>query len=116
MVFSALFLIIIINAVKSRKTLLNMNSKLLSYLGKISYGLYMYHFMIVAIVLWACKELGIKNEFLLNFIAYFGIIGLTMLVAAISYNYFEKPFIDKKAKHSPVKSVVENIDEDVSKS
>ena len=73
-------------------------------LGKISYGLYMYHMMIVVFVIQMMVkihgEIGVKE----NILIYFCSVGLSILVAWLSYEYFEKPFLKLKSKFTIVKS------------
>ena len=80
-----------------------------NFLGKISYGLYMYHFMIIPIILYILNKYKFTtNEFYLNFIIYFTTILITILVSAFSYYFFENKFIKLKSKFSPIKSSIPN--------
>ncbi len=103
-VYSFSFLIIILNVSKGGEKSFLENSTF-NYLGKISYGIYMYHFMVVPLVLNIFKKhIALKSEFLLNFGIYSLTILITIALSSISYRYFEKPFINLKSKFSPVKS------------
>lgn len=68
-----------------------LKTKLLSYTGKISYGLYVYHPLIFSIF----NRTRITSNLVLDFIAKFT---LAFLVSAISYSLFESPFLRLK-KH-----------------
>jgi peptidoglycan/LPS O-acetylase OafA/YrhL len=87
---------------------LNVDPKLLPgwaiYLGRISYGLYVYHefaiyltnhFLIGHLTSIASSTLLLKAgaEF-----------GLTFLMAALSYRYFETPFLKMKRRHAIIES------------
>ena len=83
----------------------NVQVKALEYLGKISYGLYVYHMMCVMITdrLFQQTALGRVSHFgwfLREAIA----LTLTIFVAAISYNMFESPFLKLKNKFTHVQS------------
>jgi len=104
-VFSLVFLIIILNVISGRKMIFNLETKLLSYLGKISYGLYMYHFMVVAFVMYLAKKNTIQlSEPIFNILIYSSVVLLSVLISSLSYELFEKKFIKLKAKFSTVQS------------
>jgi peptidoglycan/LPS O-acetylase OafA/YrhL len=72
----------------------------LRYLGKISYGLYVYHFPII----WFAgriADLGIEQpllkplSMLISFVA-------TLLVASISFHFLERPIINLKDRFFPL--------------
>ncbi len=104
LVYSVLFLIIILNVSgNTQKT--NTESRVLNYLGKISYGIYMYHFMIIPLVLYICKNNFYScSELIVNLILYTLTIGFTIIISSISYHLFELPFIRFKSKYSLIKS------------
>lgn len=73
----------------------------LRYLGKISYGLYVYHFP----VLWfsiRVRDLGVVDPFAKPVIALISFIA-TLLVASISYKYLEKPLLNLKDRFFALK-------------
>ena len=99
-VYSLLFGILILNFAANPKRIFSMENKILNHLGKVSYGLYIYHYILIIIVLKLCHEFRIYNDFV-----YFTFsIALTILLASFSYRFFEKRFIDKKVAYSDVMS------------
>ena len=67
-------------------------------LGKISYGIYMFHMIVVNFVLYLGGKLqgaGVAQGIILAF-DWIGTIGLTVLSAYLSYTYFEMPFLKLK--------------------
>ena len=69
-----------------------------SKLGKISYGIYMYHMIVVNFVLYLGGKLqgmGVAQGVVLGF-DWIGSISLTILIAYLSYTYFEMPFLKLK--------------------
>jgi peptidoglycan/LPS O-acetylase OafA/YrhL len=67
----------------------------LTYLGEISYGLYVYHAFAPSLVLWTFRTLGVASpksppvKFLL-------FTGVTIVLAAASWHLLEKPLNDLK--------------------
>jgi peptidoglycan/LPS O-acetylase OafA/YrhL len=60
----------------------------LTYLGKISYGLYVFHDLALQI----CGAIANRYNIHMGFRS-FGAAGLTLLLAAFSYRFFERPFL-----------------------
>ncbi len=73
--------------------------KKLSYLGTLTYGLYLLHGISNAIVFQIIKLSDVNilpfTEFIVQFV--FSLI-LTLILGYLSYNYFEKPFLNLKRK------------------
>lgn len=103
-VYSILFLIIILN-VSNNTIKFNFENRLFNYLGKISYGIYMYHFMVIPAVLYAIKNyFNLHSEMAINGLAYSSVVILTVCISGISYRFIERPFINLKSKYSTIKS------------
>jgi peptidoglycan/LPS O-acetylase OafA/YrhL len=74
----------------------------LIYLGKISYGLYVYHVLALLLVGLALGgKAGTPARFLLH---WFGGLVLTIVLASVSYRWLESPFLRLKEKFAAVKS------------
>ena len=106
-VFSILFCLIILNIGTNPKTIFQFEGDTVKYLGKISYGLYMYNYLcvrlaLVVVQMWVGEgvELGMAG----NIVYYILSIAFTLGMAALSYEYFEKPFLSLKHKFTVVKS------------
>ena len=66
----------------------------LVYLGRISYGLYVFHLFALALVTkQVVFPLGFEGRLLLSFL-------LTVLLAAVSYRVLEQPFLRLKKRFS----------------
>jgi peptidoglycan/LPS O-acetylase OafA/YrhL len=82
------------------------------YLGRISYGLYVYHEFVLTLVHYLHLErLNIHKIpiYTLRVILAAGLelglpFGLTILVASLSYRYFETPFLKMKKRHAVIES------------
>ena len=72
----------------------------LVYLGRISYGLYVFHLFALALVpKLLTANLGIPLNFESHVLLSFG---LTVLLAAVSYRWLEQPFLRLKKRYSPL--------------
>jgi len=76
-----------------------MENSVTNFLGRISFGLYMYHLIAITIAIKISENFNYSN-----YIIYPISIVITILFASISYYYFEVKFINKKKKYSPVLS------------
>jgi peptidoglycan/LPS O-acetylase OafA/YrhL len=87
----------------------------LTYLGRISYGLYVYHIMVFLLVRLAFDHFGLPNfshsgshsstDILVGFCLQLPIaFALTIAVSALSYEYFERPFLKLKQRFAVVPS------------
>lgn len=101
---SVLFLVIILNVISSQTKWIK--NKVFDFLGKISYGIYMYHLMIIPCVLIIIQKFVTPNSnyFLFNVLLYTFTIITTLLVSWLSYNFFESRFINLKDKFTIIHS------------
>lgn len=86
------------NFAANPKRLFSLENRLLSYLGKISYGLYMFHPVVIILGLNICMKLEWRSIWIL----YMVVIALSVGIAAISYHFYESYFIRKKIRYSKV--------------
>jgi peptidoglycan/LPS O-acetylase OafA/YrhL len=93
-VMGIVFLVLIINVTTNPKPLISLENKVMDRTGIISYGLYMYHWPLIPVIILAIKKTGLWNFFIqtrqlpLVFLSY----GLTYILASVSYKYFESFF------------------------
>lgn len=105
LVYGVFFLVIILNVSTNKNSLLKLENKVLDLFGKISFGIYMYHLVVVLLVIKLyAKLIGSPETFsvLDTIIIYSSTIAFSLLVSWLSYEYFEKRFIKLKAKFSKV--------------
>jgi peptidoglycan/LPS O-acetylase OafA/YrhL len=92
-IYAVLFLVIIMNVATRPDSAITrvLEHKWLNYLGKISYGLYMYHFLVIgtAIALLRTNVLGKHTDLISNVSLYAVTFFLTIAVSAFSYHFFE---------------------------
>ena len=98
-IYAILFGVIILNLATKDKTVLYLEHPVLDYLGKVSYGVYMYHVLCIVIAYKAIAAMaGSVNSWLLYGLS----IALTIIVSAISFEMLENPFIKMKARFTKI--------------
>ena len=103
--YGVLFLIIILNISCNPRSVFKLEGPRWNFLGKVSYGLYMYHLIIIVGALYFLQDvMGAQGDLSLvqNLSLYVGVIGLTIFVSHLSYQYIERPFILSKSRHQRV--------------
>lgn len=103
-IYSVLFGIIIINAAANTKSLLGKKIKVVDYFGKISYGIYMYHNIMIVLSLKLCSMYLGHTSTLFFVISLITSILLTLLISHLSYRYFEQFFLNLKTRFTVIKS------------
>jgi peptidoglycan/LPS O-acetylase OafA/YrhL len=83
--------------------------KFIIYLGKISYGLYVYHWLFLELVYvvphTSAGEFIAPHNSIASFVAkYLLSLAATVLIAVFSYRYFERPFLELKKRFTFVVS------------
>ena len=106
MAYSVLFLIIIVNVSCNPNCILKLENKVFVVLGNISYGIYMYHMIVIAFVIGTLKMINftVDNSFTSQILVYSSTILGTILVAWLSYTYLESFFLKLKRKFTVIKS------------
>ncbi|MBS1688694.1 MAG: acyltransferase [Bacteroidetes bacterium] len=93
---AVLFSIIILNLVNHKTSIINLDYKPLNYIGKVSYGMYMYHFIVVNMVI----RLISNNSIVIYLMGFICTIGM----AALSYELFEKKLLKLKERFARIKT------------
>jgi len=92
-----LFLYLIICVSLIPKSIIKLNNRFLSYLGEISYGIYMYHMLVIFTIIFFLKKYLLKMGLLSGTIVFYSVVAaLTILVAALSKSLFENYFLNMK--------------------
>lgn len=103
--FSFFVIIIIMNTSTNTNSILNLENKILNYLGKISYGIYVYHLFacVICIKLFSYFNLTklLPNALYSSFLL-ISVLFITIIISHISYKYFETIFLKKKIKYSKI--------------
>jgi peptidoglycan/LPS O-acetylase OafA/YrhL len=103
---SIFFIVIILNVSTNPNINFRLESPVLNLLGKISYGLYMYHLIVIYFVFTLMLRFDIyqENDSLSTFLLYSQSMIITFLISYFSYTFFEKRFLKMKLKFTKVVS------------
>jgi peptidoglycan/LPS O-acetylase OafA/YrhL len=117
LVYSFAFLVIIMNVALNPSSFLKLENKILDFLGRISYGIYMYHLVIIVFVirLYALFFPAAPDSPVANVIYYLGATGFTILVSWLSNRYFEKWFLKRKLSFVKIPSGDETKEPEVAR-
>jgi len=96
---------LIINLSSNPKTLVRLDYPVFDFLGKISYGIYVVHQLIIFYFAKLVNPLTLPLP-AKYMVIYSGVIGLTIVVAWLSYTFFETRFLALKDRYSIVKSSI----------
>lgn len=103
-IISILVVILIFNQINNANPIVKLENKLLDYLGKISFGIYIYNPIVIYFLSFYLLNDNTKSQlfFLLFIILTFGFV---IMVSHISYFYFEKYFLRLKNRFIVINSV-----------
>ncbi|HTA83964.1 MAG TPA: acyltransferase [Bacteroidia bacterium] len=98
-VYAIMFGIIISNLALNAKRIMNLEKiKSLNYLGKISYGIYMYHPMVIVFVIDIMLKFQHSNSIIIYTLSFI----LTIGISALSYHFIESKFLKLKTRFSTI--------------
>ncbi|MEP7236277.1 MAG: acyltransferase [Ferruginibacter sp.] len=104
-IFSIATAIIIVNVAFNVKTIINLENRIFNFIGKISYGVYVYHVLLIFLLSKLFNNYLPFNNYTFQVIFIFIIVlSTTLLVSFVSYNFFEKKFLLLKKKFTKVAS------------
>ncbi|MBK8095002.1 MAG: acyltransferase [Verrucomicrobiaceae bacterium] len=96
---SICFAVILLNIVQDRRASLFLETRVMNYLGRISYGIYMWHPVAIVSAFTSVKAAPFSP-----WIHYPLTLALTVAIAAFSYHFFEGIFIRQKSLFAKVAS------------
>jgi len=93
--YSLLFAVVVLNAALNPQTIYRLENRVLVFLGKISYGIYMYHMFCLGVSFVIARVLF--QNFWGQYVVYAALgVGLTILVSWASYRWLESFFLRLK--------------------
>lgn len=103
---AVVFIVLILNVSTNPAIKISLESKAFNVLGNISYGIYMYHTLCITFCLYVLRflKMDLKHDILFNVLLYSLSIITTIVVAYVSYEIFEKKFLELKERFMIVKS------------
>ncbi len=99
-IYSLIFGVIMLNLSSNQTIPFSLEQKPLKYLGNISFGLYMYHPILIVFTIHLGSFLGLETNWFFYPVTFI----LTIAISAMSYTYFEKPFLKYKVQFSQILS------------
>jgi len=102
-IISVISLFLIIGQIKQRNRIVNLELGIFNFLGKISYGIYVIHPILIFLISKIINILVVTTVYKYIFI-YILVTAFTLLLAYISYEFFEKKFLKMKIRYTIVKS------------
>ena len=103
--YSVLFIIIILNLAANPKSLISFENKILDYLGKISYSIYMWHNVAIIIGFHIARAYNPQLDNFLSNAIYYGVTFVfTLILSTASYELYEKQFLKFKHLFAKVQS------------
>ncbi len=108
---SVLYTAFILNVTANPRSTLKLENRFWNTLGRISYGIYMVHPLVIYLLLMAFSltRFGADNSFGCNLVLYTLATALTLLIAYLSYTCFEQPFLRLKDRLAAPKSAEANL-------
>jgi peptidoglycan/LPS O-acetylase OafA/YrhL len=105
---SVVHILLILNVAANQRSTLKLENPVFNLLGQLSYGIYMYHVLVIYIVLaaFANTSFGQSDSFAFNIVLLILVVSITIGLAYISYQRLEKPFLRLKNRFTVVASGV----------
>jgi len=101
-VYGVLALVLIVNVCSNPASLVKLEAGVLKFIGRISYGLYCYHMLIILVLSLLLRGVVLPNTKLAQ-VGMFLLVYLTTVgVAYLSYNFIELKFINLKERFSMI--------------
>jgi len=95
-IYGILFGYFIVNVACNPNSVIQLEYGWISYLGKISYGLYLYHVIAVVMSLNLLKPADLGSGLTYNLLLYGLSAVITLAICVLSYEYMEKPLLRYK--------------------
>lgn len=102
--YSLLFMVIILNVSTNYASIVNLENRLFDFMGRISYGLYVYHLLVILVLKAVIKPIGLPDSWESYLVVYLAVSAVTILVSFLSYQFFELTFLKMKNRFSVVLS------------
>lgn len=96
-VYSLVYLVILMNVALNPRSLLKLENRFFRFMGEISYGFYVFHWLVLVVCINSLEALGgIQHEFFRSVVLLLSTFGLTTLLASFSFFYWERRFLLRK--------------------
>ena len=78
--------------------------RVITYLGRYTYGLYLLHMIAITVVAFGFNKLGLERSLPWFYGGLVAALGLSIGIAALSYHFFEAPFLKLKKRFALIRS------------
>ncbi|MGZ3755392.1 MAG: acyltransferase family protein [Mucilaginibacter sp.] len=103
LLFVLAVIVIILNLCMPDSSIIQLENRVLRYLGKVSYGIYLLHNIALVSVLYLMQRyFANASPIVVNVVVYGLAIPLAILLAALSYKYYESYFLRLKNRYATV--------------
>lgn len=106
-IISVMVVVLIINQISNSKSIISLENKLFDYLGKISFGLYIYNPLVIYFLSLLLLDMN-GNKTLKATLFIISTFSVVIIVAHLSYFYFEKWFLKLKNRFTTIESYSSN--------
>jgi peptidoglycan/LPS O-acetylase OafA/YrhL len=98
-IYAVFFGFAVLNLSCNKNSVISLENPVMRYLGKISYGLYIYHVFVIVILINVMRQYFPELQGIAyNVVLYSLTVAGSVLVSSLSYSYFEKPLLAYKDK------------------
>jgi peptidoglycan/LPS O-acetylase OafA/YrhL len=101
---SIVFIVLILNMATNERSWITLETPVLNKLGQMSYGIYMYHYPLLYVVIFILRSLSVQEGDAYSLILYVTTICGTLVLATVSYRWFEMPFLQLKTRFAVIQS------------
>lgn len=109
-IISVFTLIIIFNQVNNEGKIISLENKVFDYLGKISFGLYVYNPLVIYLMSLLYTKMALVNQWYTVPMIYVFVTLAVIAIAHLSYNFYEKPFLKLKTSFTTIHSASSRAD------
>jgi peptidoglycan/LPS O-acetylase OafA/YrhL len=103
-IIAGVTVVLILNQCYNKNPLLSLENKFLNFVGSISFGIYVYHPLLITLLAFLPWALLPEAYYVKIGIVYAAIVSATVGISYLSYKYFEKPVLIFKEKFAIISS------------
>lgn len=102
-IYAFMFAVMILNLSSNPNSFVNMENRFFNYMGKISYGTYMFHILSIFVIFKLFRPVfdGLPHQVVSVIVIVFSTLFVT-LISSLTYNYLEEPLLKMKGRFSSI--------------
>lgn len=106
LLISFLFIVFILNTATNPNPKIVLDNKYTDAIGRVSYGIYMYHYPILYLTLITLNKYNVQEGIIYSLLLYSITLFLTIMISMVSYRVFESKFLKMKKPFTVIRSKV----------